>query len=224
MAQVRFPVWELRSLFGLNFFSLQIPSGFAAFPFVPFSFAWFLFFMLCLTFCSGLQWGATIQGAELWIKRKGWTILESLFSAFCRDKGIPEWVFQLSVLEKREKEEREEKASQRGWEGRKGRKEMEEWQNKRNTISSVWSAVKPLHSLMSFLYHAFQGKFSDPLMSSFSCPCKISTSNLLEATHRSISHPAVVRVAEGCPPLQWLSFLELWNNPWGALLEIYLKP
>lgn len=88
--------------------------------------------------------------------------MESLFSAFCRDKGIPEWVFQLSVLEKREKKEREEKASQEGQEGRKGRKEMEEWQNKRNTIPSVWSTEKPLHSLMSFLYHAFQGKFWNP--------------------------------------------------------------
>lgn len=137
MVQVRSPVWELRRLFGLNYFSLQISSGFAAFPFVPFSFAWFLYA------ASDILFRVAVRSNNLgwWIMdwKKGCTILESLFSAFCRDKGFPEWVFQLSVLKNREKEEKKEKASQEGWEGSKGRKETKEWANKRNTISSVWS-------------------------------------------------------------------------------------
>lgn len=128
--------------------------------------------------------------------------------------------FQLSVLKKRAKEEKEEKASQGGWEGRReGRK----WRNKRTKERQLllFGALRKDSTLWWVFPTGLSGQILK-LTWIFTGAYKNSPLNLLGAIHRSTSHPALARVAKGCPPLPWLSSLStgLWNNPWGALLKI----
>lgn len=88
-----------------------------------------------------------------------------------------------------------------GWEGRKGRKEVRKWRNDRTKeIQFYLFGAWETSPLSEFSLQCFPGYILKP-MSNFSCPCKSSPLNLLGDTHRSISHPAVGRVAEGCPSL-----------------------
>lgn len=144
--------------------------------------------------------------------------MESLFSAFCRDKGIPEWQFFNYLCWRRGRKKRKQAREDGKAGGKEGNGGMREQKKDDFFCLEHWEST-PLSD--EFSLPDFPGQIPKPTWI-FSGACKGSPLNLLGATHRSTSRPALARVAEGCAPLPWLRSLSrgLWNNPWGALLEI----